>query len=109
MTARRTAAAVVSGPPEDALLRSAAALRRMGARLTRYDADALTLEARARRFGLATVIRIAAQQEGEATRLEIESRMAERIPFDFGLNAANVSRFQQALATTEVPPLSRRD
>ena len=35
----------------------------MGARLTRYDAEALTLEARVRRFGIATVITIAAHEE----------------------------------------------
>jgi hypothetical protein len=81
----------------------------MGARLTRYDADALTLEARTRRFGLAAVIRIAAYEDGEATRLEVESRLVGRLPFDFGVNAANVSRFALTLKTTDLPPLTRSD
>jgi len=45
----------------------------------------------------------------EATRLEVESRLAHRLGFDFGLNARNVSRFVETLLTTDVPPLSRRD
>lgn len=81
----------------------------MGARLTRYDGEALTLEARARRFGIATVMRIAAHANGDDTRLTIESRLAGRMPFDFGVNAANVSRFQLTLETTDLPPLTRRD
>ena len=80
-----------------------------GARLTRYDAEALTLEARVRRFGIATVITIAAHENGEATRLEVESRLARCMGFDFGLNARNVSRFEQTLRTTDLPPLTRRD
>lgn len=43
-TAARTLS--VQAEPEGALLASAAALRRLGARITRYDADAGTLEAR---------------------------------------------------------------
>ncbi len=81
----------------------------MGARLTRYDADALTLEARVRRWGVATVIRIAAHEDGETTRLAVQSRLASRVGFDFGLNARNVSRFAQTLQTTDLPPLTRRD
>jgi len=81
----------------------------MGARLTRYDSDALTLEARTRRFGIATVIRVAAHADGEATRLEIASRRAGRLPFDLGVNAANVRRFELALRETELLPLTRRD
>ena len=81
----------------------------MGARLTRYDAEALTLEARVRRWGIATVIRIAAKQSGEATRLEVESRLVSRLPFGLGVNAGNVSRFASTLATTDLPPLTRRD
>jgi len=100
---------VVPGPPEDVLLRSAAALRRIGARLTRYDADTLTLEARVRRWGIATVITIAAKHDGETTRLEVESRLVSPLPFDLGVNAANVSHFASTLATTDLPPFTRRD
>jgi hypothetical protein len=81
----------------------------MGARLTRYDAEALTLEARVRRWGVAMVMRIAAQPNGEATRLEVESRLVRRLPFDLGLNSTNVSRFTSTLTTTDLPPLTRRD
>ena len=81
----------------------------MGARLTRYDAEALTLEARGRTFGIATVISIVAREHGEATRLEVESRLVSRLPFGLGVTAANVSRFAATLAATELPPLTRRD
>jgi len=81
----------------------------MGARLTRYDAEALTLEARVRRWGVATVIKIAARENGEATRLQIESRLVSRLPFDLGVNAANLGRFASTLETTDLPPLTRRD
>ena len=37
---------VVAGDPDAALLGSAAALRRLGARITRYDSEGGTLEAR---------------------------------------------------------------
>ena len=42
----RTMTLLVSAEPETALLSSAAALRRLGAHITRYDAEAGTLEAR---------------------------------------------------------------
>src|SRR5262249_56162009 len=87
VVAPRLQEVAVPGPPEDVLLRSAAALRRMGARLTRYDADALTLEARVRRWGIATVIRVAAKLDGEATRLEVERRLVSRLPFRPRVNA----------------------
>ena len=81
----------------------------MGARLTRYDAEALTLEARVRGWGIATVIRVTAREDGETTRLAVESRLVGRLPFDLGVNAANVSRFVLTLTTTDLPPLTRRD
>src|SRR5262249_54825546 len=109
VVAPRLQEVVVPGPPEDVLLRSAAALRRMGARLTRYDAEGLTLEARVRRRGIATVIRVAAKHHGEATRLEVESRLEGHLPFDLGVNAANLGRFASTLNTTDLPPLTRRD
>ena len=43
---RTRAAVVVAAEPEAALLSSAAALRRLGARITRYDGEHGTLEAR---------------------------------------------------------------
>src|SRR5437870_3762362 len=87
VVAPRLQEVAVQGPPEDVLLRSAAALRRMGARRTRYDAEALTLEARRRTFGIATVIRIAARENGEATRLEVERRRGHRPCRGCGLHA----------------------
>jgi len=42
----RAATLLVAADPEAALLSSAGALRRLGARITRYDAEAGTLEAR---------------------------------------------------------------
>jgi len=81
----------------------------MGARLTRYDAEALTLEARVRRWGIAAVIRVSAKHDGETTRLAVESRLVSPLPFDLGVNAANVSHFASTLATTDLPPFTRRD
>lgn len=43
---RAPATLTVSAEPEAALLASAAALRRLGARITRYDTELATLEAR---------------------------------------------------------------
>jgi hypothetical protein len=64
---------VVAGPPDEALLHSVALLRHLGARITRYDADAGTLEARLRRWPR-PAIRLRAVAEGEqATRISLES------------------------------------
>ena len=52
---------------------SVATLRRLGARITRYDTDALTLEARTAQ-GDGHVVRVSAQRASEGTtRLLIES------------------------------------
>ena len=59
--------------PDVALLVSAAALRRLGARITRYDSDEHTLEARTAAQG-ERVVRVRARPDGEQiTRLLIES------------------------------------
>jgi len=65
---------VVAGSPDEALLASVALLRHLGARITRYDAEAGTLEARLRRWLWPASIRLWAAAEGElATRVSVES------------------------------------
>lgn len=64
---------LVLADAESALLVSVATLRRLGARITRYDTDALTLEARTAQ-GDGHVVRVSAQLASEGTtRLLIES------------------------------------
>jgi hypothetical protein len=64
---------LVIAAPEDALFASAVALRRLGARITRYDADDGSLEARAATGDATSVVRIRATTGGGgATRLSIE-------------------------------------
>jgi hypothetical protein len=49
-------------------------LRRLGARITRYDAEAGTAEARLRRLLRPALVRVRVEPEGEeATRLRVES------------------------------------
>src|SRR5258708_40337912 len=63
---------VVRAAPEDVVHRASLALRRLGARVIRYDARAGTLEARAGRRLLPEVVRVSARSEGEgATRVSI--------------------------------------
>ncbi|OGL17180.1 MAG: hypothetical protein A3F92_12470 [Candidatus Rokubacteria bacterium RIFCSPLOWO2_12_FULL_71_22] len=64
---------VVPAPPEDVLRRAVPALRRLGARLTRYDDQHGELEARAGRRLLPVVVRLRASAEGAATRVTITS------------------------------------
>jgi len=64
---------VVSAQPDEALLASVAVLRHLGARITRYDAEAGTLEASVRRFLRPALIRLRAEAEGETTRVRLES------------------------------------
>lgn len=65
---------VVAAQPDVALMHSVAVLRRLGARITRYDAEAGTAEARLRRFARPAVIRLRAEAEGDAaTRVHVES------------------------------------
>lgn len=73
---RRPAAVLVAAEPDVALLSSAAALRRLGARITRYDSDAGTLEAQVAPAGVVRV-RTAAEPEG-MTRVELEGDAAAR-------------------------------
>jgi hypothetical protein len=71
--ARQPKEVLVVAEAEAALLVSVATLRRLGARITRYDTDALTLEARAA-AGDGHVLRVRAQPVSEGTtRLLIES------------------------------------
>jgi NADPH-dependent 2,4-dienoyl-CoA reductase/sulfur reductase-like enzyme len=75
---------LVEGGPEEVLLAAAAALRRLGARITRYDADEATLEAR---LDGAAAVRLDAVAEGaQRTRLMLES------------DGRTARRFRRALA-----------
>ena len=64
---------VVAAQPDEVLMHSVAVLRRLGARITRYDADAGTAEARVRRFLRPACIRLRAEAAGASTRLTVES------------------------------------
>lgn len=60
--------------PGDVVLRAALALRRLGARIVRYDAEEGTLEARCGRRLLPETVRLRAVPEGEgAVRVVIET------------------------------------
>ena len=67
---RRAATVIIAAEPETALLSSAAALRRLGARITRYDTEGGTLEARAATAGVVRVRAIA--RDGTTTRLDVQ-------------------------------------
>jgi hypothetical protein len=70
----RARAVVVAAQPDVVLLHSVAVLRRLGARITRYDAEAGTAEAHLRRLTRPAVVRLRAEAEGDgATRLSVES------------------------------------
>jgi hypothetical protein len=65
---------VVAAQPDDALLHGVAVLRALGARITRYDVEARTAEARLRRFARPALVRLRATPAGAAaTRLHVES------------------------------------
>ena len=65
---------VVRGAPEEVVYRAALALRRLGARIVRYDTGEASLEARAGRRLLPQVVRVRARPEGEAaTRVVIDT------------------------------------
>jgi hypothetical protein len=69
---------VTAGDPDEVLLRSARALRRLGARITRYDADEGTLEARTRRWRRAGLVRVSVAEDGPGgSRVTIESDYGE--------------------------------
>lgn len=81
----RTATVFIVAEPDVALLSSAAALRRLGARITRYDTERGTLEARA---AAARVIRLrAAAHDATTTRIDLE-----------GDAGATIRRFRRALS-----------
>jgi hypothetical protein len=72
----RPAAIVVAAEPDAALLSSAAALRRLGARITRYDPERGTLEAR---VASSAVVRIrTAAEDGGMTRVHLDGDSAAR-------------------------------
>jgi hypothetical protein len=65
---------VVAAQPDDALFHGVAVLRGLGARITRYDIEARTAEARLRRFTRPALVRLRAVPAGAAaTRLHVES------------------------------------
>jgi hypothetical protein len=71
---RRRATILVTGGPEEALLASAAALRRLGGKITRYEADESALEARRVSSSADSVLVLHAAADGaDVTRLDIES------------------------------------
>lgn len=73
---RRPRAILIAAEPDVALLSSAAALRRLGARITRYDSEAGTLEAQ---VGPAATVRVRAAAEDEGTtRVHLEGDRAAR-------------------------------
>jgi hypothetical protein len=56
-----------------ALLQLAAVLRALGARITRYDAEASTLEARLSRWGRPAVVTARAEDQNDAARVSVET------------------------------------
>jgi hypothetical protein len=65
---------VVAAEPHEVLQHGVDALRRLGARITRYDIEAGTAEARWRRFARPALVRLRTAPEGpRATRLSVES------------------------------------
>jgi hypothetical protein len=102
-------ALVVGGAPDDVLLWSVAALRSMGARITRYDIEALTLEARiVGRFGSALIRLHAVEQDRRHTRLVVDRERTSRLPAP-GTTAALVRRLRRALARTSGTPSTRSE
>ena len=73
-TRARARDVVVAGPPDEVLLHAVVLLRHLGARITRLDAEAGTLEARLRRWLRPASLRLRAAAEGaETTRVSLES------------------------------------
>ncbi len=71
----RSRAVLVAAEPDAALLSSAAALRRLGARITRYDSEAGTLEARVS----SAVVRVHAAESGDGvTEVRLEGDRGAR-------------------------------
>jgi hypothetical protein len=88
---------VVAAEPDVVLLHGVAVLRRLGARITRYDAEAGTAEARLRRFTRPALVRLHARPAaGAATRLRVESDALAWAPM--------FRRFRGDLLRLERPP-----
>ena len=88
---------VVAAEPDVVLMHGVAILRRLGARVTRYDAEAGTAEARLRRFARPALIRLHAEATGgAATRLHVESDALAWAPM--------FRRFRGDLLLLERPP-----
>lgn len=82
---------------DEALLRSARAVRRLGGRVTRLDADEGTLEARTGGW-VERVIRVRAIVEAEErTRLEIESTAASGGWTELALGAVALRRLEREI------------
>jgi hypothetical protein len=87
---------VVAAQPDDVLLHGVAVLRRLGARITRYDVEERTAEARLRRFARPAFVRLRAVPAGAAaTRLHVESDAVAWAPM--------FRRFRGALRGVERP------
>jgi hypothetical protein len=87
---------VVAAEPDDVLRHGVAVLRRLGARITRYDVAERTAEARLRRFARPALVRLRAVPAGEAaTRLYVET--------DALGWASMFRRFRGALRSVEQP------
>lgn len=88
---------VVAAEPEVVLMHGVAVLRRLGARITRYDAEAGTAEARLRCFTRPALVRLQAEATGgAATRLHVESDALAWAP--------KFRRFRGDLLLLERPP-----
>jgi hypothetical protein len=89
---------VVAAEPDVVLMHGVAVLRRLGARITRYDAEAGTAEARLRRFMRPALIRLHAEAtpKGAVTRLRVESDALAWAPM--------FRRFRGDLLLLERPP-----
>ncbi|MGH7390826.1 MAG: hypothetical protein ACREM3_15420 [Candidatus Rokuibacteriota bacterium] len=99
---------LVAGAPDEVLLWSVTALRRLGARITRYDVEALTLEARvAQRRGDALVRLRAAEAEPGRTRLAVAAETASRVPW-LARGRSLVRRFARELACIATTPMTGR-
>jgi hypothetical protein len=68
----RRAVFAAAAPADEALLHAVAVLRHVGARITRYDAEAGALEARLTRWGREGVVRVSAAGEAPTT-ITVES------------------------------------
>jgi hypothetical protein len=95
---RRRRTLELSVPRDEALLRTARAVRRLGGRVTRLDADEGTLEGRTRGRRVERVIRILAIAEAEErTRLQIESTAVTGGWIDLALGGAALRRLAREI------------